>query len=115
LWFCCAKNNPQSHNLQTAVVLGVNIGEPMPGTKIYCPSCKDYSLCESLPFNEAPEMKSRFPRTHLDGVKVFLRLRFCNKCSHTFTTAEVPFESIKKASELFQEIESLSKKYQKLS
>jgi hypothetical protein len=87
----------------------------MPGTKIYCPSCKDYSLCESLPFSEAPEHRSRPPKGHIDGVKVFLRFRFCNKCQNTFTTAELPFESVKKATELIQEIELLSKKYGKSS
>lgn len=74
------------------------------GTKIYCPHCKEFRVCESVSVTRDKVYRSRPRRKFLNGIMAFLRVRSCSVCLNDFVTAEIPYESLKLASEKLSEI-----------
>lgn len=83
----------------------------MSGTKVFCPTCDEYTFCESIPINQLNVYRSRPGQRVLSGVQPFLRVRHCNACKGKFVTAEVPYESIKKTTDYIKQLKSLNEKY----
>lgn len=60
------------------------------GTKIFCPSCKSFSVCKAISPRILGKPKAqRWHRTDYTDIAWFRRARECLSCSYKFLTAEV--------------------------
>lgn len=71
------------------------------GTKMYCPKCKAIQVCAGLnPSVIGKSSGQRFYRTDHPDINWFRRARECQKCNHTFLTAEMNEEFLKELVQL---------------
>ncbi len=60
------------------------------GTKIYCPNCKEFSVCKAIsPSVLGKPVARRWYETDFNDIAWFRRARKCLNCSYEFLTSEV--------------------------
>ncbi len=79
------------------------------GTEMYCPYCKQISICKGLPISEI-EPADPTPRQEFSGIKYFKRYRKCLNCDAHFETAEVDEDLVLELSSLRQLVYELKEK-----
>jgi hypothetical protein len=74
---------------------------PKGGTKIYCPKCRDFSVCRAISPTAFEEPKAqRWHRTDYQDIAWFRRGRECLTCGHRFLSAELDERFIEELVEL---------------
>ncbi len=83
---------------------------PKRGTKIFCPSCKQFAICRAVSPTAIGEPKAqRWHRTDHQDISWFRRARQCLTCDQVFLTAELDERLLE---ELIELREKLAKKNQ---
>jgi hypothetical protein len=60
------------------------------GTKVYCPACKSFNICQAVSPTKAGKPKAqRWYRTDHEDISWFRRARRCSQCGTVFLTAEI--------------------------
>lgn len=80
------------------------------GTKIYCPSCREFSVCKAVSPTALGKPKAqRWYRTDYQDISWFRRARLCLSCKKAFLSAEIDEKLLE---ELIQLREKLAKRHQ---
>ena len=86
---------------------------PNGGTKLFCPSCRDFAVCKALSPTALGEPKAqRWYRTDQQDIYWFRRARQCLTCTKIFLTAEIHEALLE---ELIELRETLAKKNRSVS
>lgn len=71
------------------------------GTRIYCPRCKEFTVCQALSPRALGEPKHRrWHRTAHRDISWFRRARRCATCGHKFLSAEIEETLLEELTEL---------------